>query len=233
MAVDARELDSMLESTLADRRVSRSERQALAKVLADGSAADRLRARQRAFELIRSRAATSTPAELSLLLDWLEDITQVTTVEPSRPAASAVRAEAYFSPGPDCLDRINAELRAAKRSIDICVFTVTDDRISREVLEAHERGVNVRVITDDEKAHDRGSDVERMERAGISVRTDRTEDHMHHKFAIFDRRLVLTGSYNWTRSAAEFNLENIVILDHGALVGEFARVFDELWNTLG
>ena len=37
---------------------------------------------------------------------------------------------------------------------------------------------------------------------GVAVRIDRSEHHMHHKFALFDDAILATGSYNWTRSAA-------------------------------
>ncbi len=42
-------------------------------------------------------------------------------------------------------------------------------------------GVAIRVLSDDDKSADEGSDVMRFERAGIPVRVDRTEHHMHHK----------------------------------------------------
>ena len=54
---------------------------------------------------------------------------------------------------------------------------------------------------------DLGSDIERHVKAGIAVKVDRTEHHMHHKFAVVDGKSVVTGSYNWTKSAAEFNQE--------------------------
>ena len=91
----------------------------------------------------------------------------------------------------------------------------------------------MRVITDNDKANDRGSDVYRLSRAGVRVRVDESEHHMHHKFAIIDGRTVITGSYNWTRSAAELNYENIVVSDEPRLVSAFARTFDALWEELG
>jgi phosphatidylserine/phosphatidylglycerophosphate/cardiolipin synthase-like enzyme len=65
--------------------------------------------------------------------------------------------------------------------------------------------------------------------AGVAVRFDASLDHMHHKFAVFDRRLVVTGSYNWTRSAAENNHENILITGQARLVQAFHDEFERLW----
>ena len=89
----------------------------------------------------------------------------------------------------------------------ICVFTITDDRITDNIIDAHGRGVQVRVISDNDKAHDRGSDLSRLRRHGLPVAFDKTPDHMHHKFAVFDSKLLVSGSYNWTRSAADRNEE--------------------------
>ena len=88
----------------------------------------------------------------------------------------------------------------------------------------------LRIITDDEKAGDRGSDVLDLARAGIAVRLDRSEHHMHHKFGIFERHTLLTGSYNWTRAAAEHNEENIVVTSQPRLLRAFGEVFDKLWR---
>jgi phosphatidylserine/phosphatidylglycerophosphate/cardiolipin synthase-like enzyme len=114
----------------------------------------------------------------------------------------------------------------------VCVFTITDDRITRALLEAHERGVRVRVVSDGDKAMDPGSDIHRLRQAGVAVRVDRAEAHMHHKFAVFDRMRLLTGSYNWTRSAAAENQENVLVSDDPRLVVPFCRAFDDLWTAL-
>lgn len=90
----------------------------------------------------------------------------------------------------------------------------------------------MRIITDDEKSFDRGSDVQRLREAGVPVRVDGSEHHMHHKFALFDRVDLLTGSYNWTRSAANFNQENVVVTRDPRLVSAFSSMFDDLWSTL-
>lgn len=55
---------------------------------------------------------------------------------------------------------------------------------------------------------------------------------MHHKFAIFDSQLLLNGSYNWTRGAAEQNEENFMVLNNRSLTTRYQEQFDSLWNSL-
>ncbi|MBM4357554.1 MAG: endonuclease [Deltaproteobacteria bacterium] len=150
-----------------------------------------------------------------------------------RPREVASRmAEVRWSPGEECFEAIASELERADRTIDVCVFTITDDRLANALLAAHRRGVKVRVLTDNDKAEDEGSDVRRIERGGVPVRVDRTEYHMHHKFAVFDGRRAITGSYNWTRGAARNNEEHIVLTDEPRIVKELARGFQRLWERL-
>ena len=54
---------------------------------------------------------------------------------------------------------------------------------------------------------------------------------MHHKFFIVDKKLVLTGSYNWTRSAALYNQENVISTDDEFVVEKFLNEFEKLWLT--
>lgn len=64
---------------------------------------------------------------------------------------------------------------------------------------------------------------------GICVRCDRTSVHMHHKFAVVDERLLITGSLNWTQTAVQRNKENILITEEPDLVQPFVKEFQRLW----
>ncbi len=68
-----------------------------------------------------------------------------------------------------------------------------------------------------------------MLRARPAPAVDRGPAHMHHKFAIADNDLLLTSSYNWTRSAATSNRENVLVTDDPRAVGNFASEFERLW----
>jgi len=139
---------------------------------------------------------------------------------------------AYFSPGDTCLSAIITAINGAQSSLKICVFTISDDRITQAILQAHRRGIKVKILTDNEKLYDKGSDIRELKQAGVPVRVDITTNHMHHKFAILDNQTVLTGSYNWTRSAALYNHENLIITNEKTLVTSFCREFDRLWDEL-
>ena len=223
-------IDVELARTLEDRRLSRGERQTLGAALARlGPEADRPAIRLRAFEL--ARAALGRPEDRPVL-DWLEEV--VRALRDAEPAAGTRGvAEAHFSPGEDCPRAIGRLLDHCRRTADVCVFTITDDRLADALLAAHRRGVAVRIIADDAKAEDLGSDIDRFERAGVPVRVDRSPFHMHHKFALFDAATLLTGSYNWTRGAARDNEENLIVTDEPRLVGPFAETFGRLWGRLG
>ncbi|MCK5799918.1 MAG: endonuclease [Deltaproteobacteria bacterium] len=225
------EIDTILKATLDDQRLSRSERRALTEVFAEHAQDPQRQAlfRNRAFTL--AREALHDPRDKEILL-WLEEVSKALIVA-TRADAGPKLAEALFSPGDACRRRIIGLCGLARRRIDVCVFTITDDAIANALLKAQGRGVVVRVITDDDKMDDRGSDVVDLARAGVAVRMDHSEHHMHHKFALFDGRYLVTGSYNWTYAAANSNEENIVVSDDPRLVGAFSETFETLWETFG
>jgi phosphatidylserine/phosphatidylglycerophosphate/cardiolipin synthase-like enzyme len=53
---------------------------------------------------------------------------------------------------------------------------------------------------------------------------------MHNKFAVIDGRLLINGSFNWTRQACLYNQENVIVTDNPQLVRLFAAQFEALWR---
>lgn len=223
------EIEDILRATLEDSRLSRGERKAfkgwLEEQAPDGQRLGYMR--NRIFD-IAAENLTSTHARQ--VLKWLEELTAVLRAYERTSLAPPTRAEGLFSPGPECLNRLRHLLSQTARTLDICVFTITDDRLSDAVRDAYRRGVTVRILSDIEKSGDLGSDLRRLEHDGIDVRFDAADKHMHHKFAIFDREVLVTGSYNWTRSAADSNEENLVVSDDPRLLRDFQGEFDRLWE---
>lgn len=238
--MNAAAANAFLAQSLADRRLSGSEKQALAAWLdANAKTAQQKGVvRHAAFELARRTVADPDAAGV---IEWLEDVMRpVAPVIPSGPAAGHSHPDdgAFFTPGDSCWQHIVRRLQSARKTADLCVFTITDDRISRAIVDAHRRGVKVRIFSDEEKADDRGSDVRRFADEGIAVKLVRVvapadpgvSGHMHHKFAIFDGTRLINGSYNWTRGAADVNYENLIDTTDPTLLARFAAEFERLWN---
>lgn len=221
------QFDRILEHTLSDYRVSRGEKRILRSVVDEIDPDDQQLAymRHQAFEIARREVAGP---EAHAVLGWLEDVVKV--LQP-RPDDTTQTPKAYFSPGTGCVNAIIGLLRQARNTADVCVFTITDNRIADALVDASQRRVDVRIITDNDKAEDPGSDIARLRNLGLPVRVDRTDNHMHHKYAIFDKSTLVTGSYNWTRSAADRNEENLVVQYDRSLVRRFCDEFDKLWDA--
>jgi cardiolipin hydrolase len=230
--MNPQEFDDLLLHTFEDQHLSRKEKDLIQELLQESNVDDQKLAlyRSQAFAVARNALPGE---EAGKVLGWLEEVVKVLV----RSGGSSSRApwppaEAHFGPGDNCPRRIRQLLGAARHKVDICVFTITDNRISSAISDAHRRGVRVRIITDNDKVHDAGSDIQELASAGIPIKVDRTQYHMHHKFALFDGNRLLTGSYNWTRGAAEYNEENFVVTSNPDLVNPFNQVFEQLWQDL-
>jgi len=227
---DYRLIEEFLRASFEDMRLSAHEKSSLAVLLKRWQHSDEMLAyaRNAAFSVLRDHAANADQNAYIHSLRWLERV--IKTIDNLRAQRKIFRASAHFSPGLHCVEQIIAHLQAAKEKICICVFTVSDDRIAESILQAHQRGVWVRLISDNDKAMDDGSDVLYLARQGVPVRLDRHANHMHHKFAIFDDSTLVNGSFNWTRSASAKNEENITVLYEPELLVRFSERFEQLWE---
>ena len=80
------------------------------------------------------------------------------------------------------------------------------------MLSAHKRGVNVQVIMDKSQRGEKNTSANFLANVGIPTFIDDRHGLAHNKIMIIDRETVITGSYNFSRSAEERNAENILII---------------------
>jgi len=129
-----------------------------------------------------------------------------------------------FTPNPEAEDFVIRGIDAAKKSIDLSMFTYTSPKITKALVAAHERGVKVRVLLDESQTGRSYQKpyAEYLAFHGIPVKTlagpnpdgPKYAEKNHNKFMVLDGKLVYTGSFNYTKSAAYTNYENIFLLDH-------------------
>ena len=220
-------LAEWLAGTLLDFKLSHSEVLELRELLPQLKNDEIAYVRNQAFLLARDQVVLGGDSAIATLI-WLEKI--VKNIDSYRIAGTASLNSAHFSPGDDCRRKLLDLCVSARTALDISVFTISDNRLSDAVISAHKRGVVVRIITDDEKMADAGSDIELLMDAGVAVRTDSSSAHMHHKFALVDRHTLVNGSFNWTRSASDYNQENILVTNEPLLVAAYLNEFESLWE---
>jgi phosphatidylserine/phosphatidylglycerophosphate/cardiolipin synthase-like enzyme len=149
--------------------------------------------------------------------------------------------QACFSPVGKCSAYIVREIEAAKKEILVAIYAFTSDELADAVVQARKRGIVVQIVIDREFDMSNGkSKGKLLESQKISLKrisgvksstAEKEAGLMHQKFAVIDRRIVFTGSYNWTRSADVLNDENLLLFrDAGPLAEEYRKAFFRLWE---
>jgi len=117
----------------------------------------------------------------------------------------------YFSPRGGCESQVIRWIGRANRSIHILIYSFTLDSISDALIEAHNRGVEVKVVFEKNQIT-KYSEYQKLRAAGIPVRNDTNSGYMHDKVMIIDGVIVLTGSFNWSAHAEKVNNENLIVI---------------------
>ncbi len=222
------EIIELLQQSITDHVLVSGEKKELKQLIKDKKPSPQ------DFNVLRSEIFKIANQHVDLiparnLLDWVETANKLTLSSPKKQESNA---RVYFSPGTQCREGIIQQIQQAKSSLHICVFTISDNEITNEIINASKRGIAIKILSDDDKTYDLGSDVQRMAEMGIPTKVDGTRGHMHHKFCIIDKETVISGSYNWTRSAADRNYENITIGTNARIAKIFLSEFDKLWKEL-
>ena len=98
--------------------------------------------------------------------------------------------------------------------------------LTAELADARLRGVDVIVVLDKSNRTQRSSVAELAQRAGIPTLIDDRHAIAHNKIMIIDDRIVITGSYNFSRAAEKSNAENLVIIESAPI----ARKYQQNWQ---
>jgi len=121
-----------------------------------------------------------------------------------------------------------AELNRARSTVRIQAYSFTSAPIARAVVEARQRGVRVEAILDRSNRTDRYSAATFLKNQGVDVLIDAKHEIAHNKIMIIDERVLLTGSFNFTRNAEESNAENLLIIrDNPDLIARYLANFAE------
>ena len=89
----------------------------------------------------------------------------------------------------------------------------------------------MRLLVDGSEAKRKRSQAKDAKKAGAEVRRWKPKKgKLHAKCLIIDGNRVLTGSFNWTDSASESNVELLLFSDDALVAQEFQEIFERLWE---
>lgn len=140
--------------------------------------------------------------------------------------------EVYFSPNGHVRDRIIKAIDGSASSIDLAIFDLTSQDIKSALERAKNRKVKIRIAADSRQAKGKHSVIQALINEGFNVRIVHCIGRgiMHNKFAIFDNKLLVTGSYNWTENAEHFNYENAVFICDSEAIKKYQQELGKIWN---
>ena len=169
---------------------------------------------------------------------------------------SDTQVDVLFSPHPKRdanhgLNLLAKQLKATRQHIDMALFVFSAQQLTNVLREQIKEGVEIRLVADPGFASRPFSEV--LDLLGVSLpdRACKVEagnlpldqglkgvgtphlargDKLHHKFAVIDNKTVITGSFNWSPSAAHTNDETLLVVHSAQLAKHFTREMDRLWD---
>jgi len=163
----------------------------------------------------------------------------VTGVPPRRYPVFPIDPQMNFPPSVSYRNRAVAAYNAETTAMDVNMFRITDRAHTDAVIEAVQRGVKVRLITEQEEYRnpDRLWDswnVDRLCVAGVAIR-QRGHDGLNHEKLVLLRgqAMVIFGSSNWTTPSDQSQEEHNEFTTKPNFYQWFSDQFARKWNNSG
>lgn len=146
-------------------------------------------------------------------------------------------------------------LKSANESIDMALFVFSAQQLANTLKWQNKNKVKIRALIEKNFAYRPYS--EALDMMGIAIaRKCKYEpdnnpwekpintvgvpllakgDLLHHKFAVVDRKLVITGSHNWSDAANYKNDETVLLVENPQVAAHYVKEFERLYGdaTLG
>ena len=139
----------------------------------------------------------------------------------------------FLGPSPTMEKAVVAFIGSAGQTLDVCAYDLDLPEFAQALLDAHRRGVKVRVIIADEnaeKAYAVAGQLKEMTDLGILTLAHNRSGLMHNKFMIADGQRVWTGSYNLTRNCSRFNDNHAIVLESPELAENYEKEWQEIFE---
>ena len=167
--------------------------------------------------------------------DTLRSITFVVTLTATAVQAGPIwcaNIEVLYAPDDAPLDRVVTLYQQAKHYIYVSVYGLTYPRAVEALVAAKKRGVDVRMLTDQERTQEvkQHSALRTLRLAGIPIRVNQHDGLMHLKQVVIDDEINTSGSMNHTTSGNRYNDERMDIITDRTTSVKARQQFLSMWN---
>ncbi|HKB40581.1 MAG TPA: phospholipase D-like domain-containing protein [Gemmataceae bacterium] len=146
-----------------------------------------------------------------------------------RAIADAPSVAAYFSPKGGCTDAVVRELKRARKEILILARAFSSEPLAKALLDAKLRGVRVELLFDRRNEKDSTSDLHLFAQQGLAPLLDMQSTSAHNSVILIDSRVLLTGSFDFTRQAEEEHADNLLVVGgYPEVVAAYRKTFLQL-----
>lgn len=140
--------------------------------------------------------------------------------------------EIFYAPEDRPGDKLVGIYEKAERYIYIAAYGITYRPGVKALVKAKQRGVDVRVITDEERLKDKHQlrALYVLQRAGIPIKVDEHDGLMHLKQVVVDDTINTTGSMNLTTSGNRYNDERLNVITDPHTTAKAREKFLAMWK---
>jgi phosphatidylserine/phosphatidylglycerophosphate/cardiolipin synthase-like enzyme len=138
---------------------------------------------------------------------------------------------------------IISELKNARKQVLVAMFQFTSISLANELMRLHKKGVDVKILLDKFQVdrltthHKRAFEVIKNAKLNYKLvdlaknKADAgTRPKFHHKFCVIDKKVIITGSYNWTVLADKHNYENLIVIEDKNTANQYVKHFMKVWK---
>jgi phosphatidylserine/phosphatidylglycerophosphate/cardiolipin synthase-like enzyme len=177
---------------------------------------------QRMTAKTRQRIAVFLCLSILATVSWWQSV----QAEPQPAEILAI----YFTPPAGAASGLIKQIDGAKKSIKVMAYGFTATNLAEALVRAKRRGIDVGLIQDEKSSQNNRETLPILLAAGIEVRSDGKHAIQHNKVMLIDDDIVITGSYNFTKSAESRNAENIMIVRSSYAAKRYADNWKSHWE---
>ena len=131
----------------------------------------------------------------------------------------------YFFPkqADEAKDKIVELIANSKDTIKISMYNFSYKKFAKELVEASKQGVKIQVILDEKKVEEDDEIYKYLKKNDIEIIISKKK--LHTKIAIFDNKIALIGSLNWTKESFEENYESLLMSNNKEIIADIDNFF--------